>query len=78
MRRRTSSNVCPGPRAFCSPTYASQTMVAQTSPALCTSEFGPPGSVGGPTGSGSPSEMWRNVSAFFVKSTEYGTRRMPK
>ena len=58
--------------------YPSQSIVAHTSPALCTSEFGPPGCVGGPAGSGSPSEMCRNVSAFLVKSTENGTRRMPK
>src|SRR5262245_26272477 len=72
---RVSSNDVP---AFCSATYASHSVAAQISPALCTSLFVPNTRNGWPVGSASPSLMWRYDSELIAWFVLYGARRMPK
>ncbi len=59
----------------------SQSIVAQISPVLWTSDGVPPLGLNGPVNGGTmvlPLAMCLNVSGSFVMSVEYGTRRMPK
>ena len=55
--------------------YASNIIVAQISPALCTSDWPPPEPLRGATevaGIGTSSEMLWKVSGFLLMSVEYG------